>query len=96
MGLKWSNSGLIELKKTAFGNQRKKVGAPPERTPFSAEKGVSFRFPAECCSAALPGFVIGVLGLLGILELRLLGFSIRRLFIFHAGLRSPGIAGRTR
>jgi hypothetical protein len=42
MGLKWSDSGLIELKKTAFGNQRKKVGAPPERTPFSAEKDARF------------------------------------------------------
>jgi hypothetical protein len=42
MGLKWSNSGLIELKKIAFGNQRKKVGAPPERALLSAETGARF------------------------------------------------------
>src|SRR5947209_2813540 len=63
MGLKLSNSGLIELKKTAFGNQRKKVGTPPERTPFSAEKDArsdfrrnavigSSSFCRSCCETA--------------------------------------------
>ncbi len=42
MGLKWSNSGLIELKKTAFGNQLKEVAAPPERAPLSAETSARF------------------------------------------------------